>query len=393
MRAFPCGLSANKGVRMDSERGRRIYEDLGVNPVINAMGSQTVLGGSRLSPTVLRAMQDANRYFVDMKELLKRSGEVIAGMLGAEAALVTPGCASVLALGSAACMTGNDPARMERLPDTTGMPNEFLIQSRQRYKYERCVTVYGGKLVEVGDENGTTAAQLREAMSGRTAGLLYVAPGGGAGVVPLEDALAIARDRGVAVIVDAASQVFPLDVMCRYPRMGADVVGYGAKYFGACNSTGIMCGRKDLVDAAFVQGFIGFETEERRTVGRPLKVDRQEVIAVTAALKEWFEMDHEARFADHRRKAVQLFRSLNGVPNIQVEHVTEKRGLGSGLLIRFDGKALGKSLSQVLAELKEGRPSVVLGNSADALHVSVPTLTDEDLEVVGDRLREVLGAP
>ena len=151
---------------MDSERGRRIYEDLGVNPVINAMGSQTVLGGSRLSPGVLRAMQDANRYFVDMKELLKRSGEVIAGLLGAEAALVTPGCASVLSLGSAACMTGNDPEKMERLPATAGMRDEFLIQSRQRYKYERCVTVHGGKLVEVGDESGTTAGQLREAMTG-----------------------------------------------------------------------------------------------------------------------------------------------------------------------------------------------------------------------------------
>ncbi len=377
---------------MDSERGRRIYEDLGVNPVINAMGSQTVLGGSRLSPGVLRAMQDANRYFVDMKELLKRSGEVIAGMLGAEAALVTPGCASVLSLGSAACMTGNDPGRMERLPDTAGMRDEFLIQSRQRYKYERCVTVYGGKLVEVGAESGTTASQLREAMTGRTAGLLYVAPGGGDGVVPLEDALGVAKECGVPVIVDAASQIFPLDDMCRYPRMGADVVGYGAKYFGSCNSTGIMCGRKDLVDAAFTQGFIGFETEERRTVGRPMKVDRQEVIAVTAALKEWFEMDHDARFADHRRKADELSHALDGVVHVEVNHVDEKRGLGSGLLIRFDENAVGKTRSQVLAELKEGRPSIVLGDSANALHVSVPTLTDEDLGVVATRLREVLGA-
>ena len=377
---------------MDSERGRRIYEDLGVNPVINAMGSQTVLGGSRLSPGVLRAMQDANRYFVDMKELLKRSGEVIAGMLGAEAALVTPGCASVLSLGSAACMTGNDPGKMERLPDTTGMRDEFLIQARQRYKYERCVTVYGGKLVEVGDASGTTGSQLRTAMTERTAGLLYVAPGGGEGVVALDDALAIAKDHGVPVIVDAASQIFPLDVMCRYPRMGADVVGYGAKYFGSCNSTGIMCGRKDLVDAAFTQGFIGFETEERRTVGRPMKVDRQEVIAVTAALKEWFEMDHEARFADHRRKADELFRKLEGVSDIEVEHVTERRGLGSGLLIRFDENAVGKTRSQVLDELKAGRPGIVLGDSANALHVSVPTLTDEDLSAVAGRLREVLGA-
>ena len=123
-------------------------------------------------------------------------------------------------------------------------------------------------------------------------------------------------------------------------------------------------------------------------MGRPLKVDRQEVIAVTAALKEWFEMDHEARFADHRRKADELFRSLKGVPDIQVEHVTEKRGLGSGLLIRLDEKAVGKSHSQVLAELKEGRPSIVLGDYGNALHVSVPTLTDEDLEAPSpERLR------
>ena len=114
------------------------------------------------------------------------------------------------------------------------------------------------------------------------------------------------------------------------------------------------------------------------------------MIAVTAALKEWFEMDHEARFADHRRKADELCRLLEGIPHIQIELVTEKRGLGSGLLIRFDEKDLGKSPSQVLDELKEGRPSIVLGDYGDALHVSVPTLTDEDLEVVGDRLRDVL---
>ena len=117
-------------------------------------------------------------------------------------------------------MTGDDPGKMERLPDTTGMRDEFLIQAGQRYKYERCVTIFGGKLVEAGDAKGTTARQLDAAMTERTAGLLYVAPGGGAGVVPLEDAMAIARDRGVPVIVDAASQVFPLDAMCRYPRMG-----------------------------------------------------------------------------------------------------------------------------------------------------------------------------
>lgn len=376
---------------MSSDRGRRIYEEMGVKPLINAAGNQTVLGGSRLSPTVREAMEDANRYYVDMEEMLKRSGEVVANILGAEAALITPGCASALALGSAACMAGSDPEKMERLPDSTGMKNEFLIQNRQRYKYDRCMTIFGGKLVEVGDENGTTAAQLEAAIGDKTAGLLYLAPGGGEGVVPLEEALRINKGRGVPVIVDAASQVYPLDRMCGYMRMGADLVGFGAKYFGACNSTGIVCGRKDLVHAVFNHGFIGFETGQWRTVGRPLKVDRQEVVAVVVALREWFEMDHDARFAEHERKARTIQEALKGIPHITVTPVTEARGLGNGLRVALDEGALGKTADQVLEALRSGSPGIWMWDDGNALSVAVPNLTDEDVQVVARRLREALG--
>src|SRR5207302_5430548 len=118
-----------------------IYEQLGITPVINARGNNTVLGGSTPSARVRRAMQDVERYYVDMQQLLERSGQVIAGLLNAEAAHVTPGAAAALALGSAACIAGADPDKIARLPDTTGMANGILIQAGHRYHYDRAVTV------------------------------------------------------------------------------------------------------------------------------------------------------------------------------------------------------------------------------------------------------------
>src|ERR687887_363139 len=128
-----------------------VYEQLGATPVINARGNNTVLGGSTPSARVRRAMQDAERYYVDMQQLLERSGTMIAGLLGAEAAYVTPGAAAALALGTAACMTGADPDKIGRLPDTTGLPRLVLLQTGHHFPLQPVVTIPGAKLIEVGD--------------------------------------------------------------------------------------------------------------------------------------------------------------------------------------------------------------------------------------------------
>ena len=323
-----------------------VYRDLGVKPVINAMGFMTVYGGSRPSPGVQAAMTHASRYFADMEDLLKKTGNIIADLLGGEAALVTPGCAAALALSSATCMAGDDPDKIQQLPDTTGMKDEIIIQKSQRYHYDRCITVFGAKMIEAGDEH-TTAEQVEATINDKTAAIHYVAPGGGSGVVSLEEVISIAHSHDIPVIVDAASQVYPLDQMRRYPAAGADMIGYGAKYFGACNSTGVLCGRKDLIDAAFVHSFIGYETQLSRSVGRPLKLDRQEIVAVVAALREWFSMDHAARIAEHGWKARAIQDALgDGVPHVTCQPVTDERSLGNGLVVNVDESALGKTASE-----------------------------------------------
>ena len=381
---------------MSDEQGREVYTEVGAAPVINASGFQlTMLGGQILSPRVLAAMERANRSFVDMKALLDSTGKVIAALLGAEAAFVTTGCCSAMALGAAACMAGTNPAYAAQLPDTTGMPNEILIQGTQRYKYERCVTVSGAKLVQVGDAAGASAAQLEDAISERTAAVLMVASQA-AKPVTLDEVLRIAKRRKIPVILDAAGQVYPPERLKQFPAMGVDLIAHSSKYFGGPNSTGFLCGRRDLVEAAAFHSFISFEYGPPFTIGRPMKLDRQEIVAVVEALREWLTMDHRARFATYRRRAERLRALLAEIPGVVAtldgEPVT-------GVRIALDEAALGKTIAEIADELHRGQPAVWLhydtgvylrSQKPGGMRFSVMTLVEGDDERLAARLREVL---
>ena len=171
-----------------------IFEQLGVPPVINACGIYTDLGGSRLSPAVWAAMTEANDRFIDMVELLARSGETIAGMIGVEAARITPGASAAIALGVGGCLTGCDQKRIEALPDTSHMPHEVILQRGHRYKYQRCVELAGARMVEVGAPDRTTPAEIEAAIGPQTAALFVPAHLDGLnGTVPLVEVSAIGR--------------------------------------------------------------------------------------------------------------------------------------------------------------------------------------------------------
>jgi D-glucosaminate-6-phosphate ammonia-lyase len=246
-----------------------VFEQIGVKSVINARGNNTVLGGSTPSAAVHRAMQEAERYYVDMQQLLERSGQAIAQMLECEAAYVTPGAAAAMALGTAACMAGADPEKIRRLPDTSGMPNTVLIQSGHHYHYQRAVTVSGARLREV------DAADLEADLGPEVAAVLFPAHLDGApNTLPLTRVIELAHARNIPVIVDAAGRVYPIERFKSYTKMGADLVAFGAKYLGALNASGILCGRADLVSAASLDGFIAFETDawERSCGGRVARV-------------------------------------------------------------------------------------------------------------------------
>ena len=369
------------------DKARRLYAEMGARPVINCLGNRTLLGGSSPSPRVQEAMQLASRYYVDMDELLESTGRIIADLVGCEAALVTPGCAAALMLGTAACMTGSDPEKMGQLPDAEGMKRDVVMQKAQRYKYDRVVRMPGTRIVEAGTEAGTTPDELAGAIGPDTLAILYPATEDRPDAVPIREAIAIAHQHDVPVIVDAAYHVYPLDGLSRYTDWGADLVGYGAKYYGAPNSTGLLCGRKDLVEAARLHSFASFEKNLIPALGRPLKVDRQEVIAAVVALQEWLEMDHDARFAAADRRGRNLRQALSGLPHTEVSPEAEDAEV-TVVSVRLDEAALGRTAAEVELALQEGSPSIWLYAQDAVLNLLMFTVVDGDELIVAERLRE-----
>jgi L-seryl-tRNA(Ser) seleniumtransferase len=369
-----------------------IFAEIGVKPVINARGHATVVGGSTPSARVREAMDQAERYYVVMRELLERSGEIIAELIGCEAAYVTPGAAAALALGTAASITGDDVEKMAMLPHTADLKNRVIIQKAHRYAYERAVTIVGTKLLEIGDENGTSPDQLEAALGPKIANVLYPAHLEGRGsTLSLDQVLEIAHGKGVPVLVDAAGQVYPIERMKSYTKRGADLVCFGSKYFGGFNSAGILCGKKQLVDAAVQQGFIGFETvTNRKGFGRPLKLDRQEVIGVVVALQDWMAMDHDRRLARLEQRLEVVTRALRGAPGVTVELRKAEGSSPRTLLVQVDPAVARRDAPAVIAALREGNPSVAVSPEGAGFSVNVATVWDGDEEIIAQRLRALL---
>ena len=372
--------------------GGNVLAKLGVRPVINAQGNLTTLGGSTSPVEIRAAMDEANENWVEMEELLEKSGEFIAGVLGTESAYVTSGCAAALTLSTAACMAGDDPDKIGQLPDTTGMKNEFLIQKAQRYAFDRCFTLAGGKLVEVGDDVGCTAEELAQAIGPRTAAIAYpVQTDWGSSVLPLDEAVRVAHEHDVTVIADAASQIYPLDYFQRSAQ-GADLVCFGAKYFGAPHSSGIVTGKRSLVSSVVRQGFIAYQVEGGRSFGRPMKLDREEIVGAVAALDRWFSMNHEDRLAEYERKASVIQEGLAGVHNATTDVVEHDRFWKSTLHVKLSS-ALGKTAQQVADELDAGTPRIWVGvQGEDTITLNMHVLNDGEQEIVATRLRDALTA-
>ena len=370
-----------------------IFEELGVRPVINAQGNRTLLGGGTPSPELRALMDSAEDYYVNMSELMDAVGVRIADMLDVDAALVTSGCSAALAYAAAACMTGDDVDRIERIPDTSDMPNEIIIQRQLRVKYDRCMTIPGGRLVEIGSDDQTTVEDLESAIGAQTAAIHYLAPGDrNSGALPLETVIEVGHANEVPIIVDAAGQVYPTDLLSRYVKMGADLVAYGAKYFGSVNSSGLLTGSEELVGVARSHSFVGFEASPIRSFGRPMKVDRQEVVAVYGALRAWLTMNHEDRFATYEARIATLRSGLAGIGGVSMEDLADD-GPAEGLTVIIDPDTVGMTGADVVEELRNGNPSIWVRefDSGDRFGIRLLTLSEGAEEIIIDRLRQILG--
>jgi len=385
-------MSAPKNMTTGSQ-----FRRLGTKPVINACGIYTDLGGSRLSSGVWAAMAEANQSFVRLTELLGSSGAHIARLLGAEAARVTPGAAAAIMLGTAACLAGTDGTKSEQLPDTKGMKSEVLIQAGHRYKYDRQVAMTGAKLVEVGSANGTRADQFEQALSENTAMVIHPAHlDGKPGTLGLEQVAAMAHKRGVPVFVDAAFMNYPTDLMAGYLKRGGDMVAISAKYFGGPNAGGFILARKDLIPAIANVHFTRYESGKYLKYGRPLKMDRQTIVAVVVALEEWLNTDHKARFANYVRQVDMLKARLVGLPGLDLAPMCftmDERLVPDPvncLVIKFDKAKSGLSAAEAADRLAAGDPAILAVVEGDRLAVVMDVIEDPEILVIAERIKEIV---
>lgn len=373
-----------------------IYDELGIRKVLNADGNRTLLGGSKTSSLVKKIMEEADEY-VDMGELSNLLGERIAEILRVPAVLVTSGCSAALAVAAAACITKDHVDLIERIPDTTGLPNEILIQRNLRSRYDRNISISGAKLIEVGDENRCTSDQLDQAIGEKTVAVHYLAPGGKEGTLPIEEVVRISHKKDVPVIVDAAGEVYPTSLLSKYVNMGCDLVAYGAKYFGAVNSSGILEGRKDLIFAARQNSFIGFESDGIASFGRPMKIDRQEMISVYVALKEWISINHEKRIDSYQLRADSMANEIGKLEGVDFSYSQEK-GYIEGLVMEVDPTIFTITAGQIAEELKSSNPSIWLRmGGPDNKHVNensiaarVSTLSEGTEIFIAKKIRDIL---
>ncbi len=370
-----------------------VYTKLGVRPVINAWGVATELGGWTPTPSVQAAMNAASEYHVEMTELLSRSGNFIADRLGVEAAYVTSGAAAAQALSVAACMAGRDQDRILQLPDTTGLKNEVLIQKRNRYMFDRCFTLTGAKLVEVGDDRGTSEVELEAAIGARTAAVAFwIQPPLDDAIVPLNRTVEIARANGVPAIADACSQIYPLEYM-RENAQSADLVVFGAKYMGAPHSSGFVCGNRELIETVAAQSFVAFHYDGSHAVGRAMKVDRQEIVGVVTAVDDWFTMNHEDRILTYEQRFDNIVKRVRGIPGIRTERVEIPHYVPYMLHIIIDKNINSFSAEDIRTKMDAGNPRIWVGTKGDdTITAVVNTLNEGEDIVFAERLAEALSA-
>ena len=372
--------------------GADVYGSMGVRVVINAQGNRTVLGGSAPVPEVVEAMEAVNSTYVEMRELLERSGDYIADLLGVEAAYVTSGCSAALAFSAAACMTGRDLDKIAQLPDTSGMRNQIIIQKAQRYSYDRSYTVPGAQLIEAGDEDSCSKEQLQRMIGPETAAIAYlVSPVDNDKILSLEETVDIAQTAGIPSIADAAAQIYPLDYLRRNAQ-SADLVCFGAKYLGAPQSSGFVCGKKELVDAASDHGFIAFQNNDGRSFGRPMKLDKQEIVGVVAAIDRWLTMNHEDRLLGYEEQLTTVEEELESVPGVatSLEHVPQY--FGSTLNVTFDFQTVGKTAQDISEELDGGNPRIwVVVVDDQTIAINAHALNEGEELIVADGIRTAVG--
>jgi D-glucosaminate-6-phosphate ammonia-lyase len=361
-----------------------LYASLGVKPVINGVGVVTVLGGSIMPPEVIRAMEEASRYFIPLPELEKKVGARIAELLKAPAAMVTCGAASAIAVGTAACLSQGDPAKLRQLPNRDGIRFEVIQQKSHRSGYEHQMELCGAKVVPV-----ETRKDLESAINERTGMMFFLNKAEHDGQIKSDEFVKIGKERGIPTMNDAASDATPMDNLWKYTKLGFDLVIFsGGKALRGPQASGLLLGRKDLIDASLpaMSPYGG--------IGRGMKVGKEELCGVLAAVERYLKVDHQAEYRELEARVASIRAALKGVSGVESDrHVPVIANEVPHVTVQWDEAARGLSSQQAVEKLMAGDPPIhVQRPGKGKLLISVWMMRGDEHKIVGRRLREIFSA-
>jgi D-glucosaminate-6-phosphate ammonia-lyase len=353
-----------------------------VRPFINAAGTYTAMTASLMPPEVMDAINYASKHYVMLDELHDRVGERIAKLVRSEAAMVTSGAAAALTLGTAASLTGADRQKIADLPNLAGMKNEVIIQRSHRFGYDHAVRNCGVRLVEV-----ETRDELERAVTDKTAMMLFYNNNNKEGRIQDQEFAELGRKHRVPTLNDAAADVPPVENLWKYTGMGFDLVAFsGGKGIRGPQSAGLLLGRKDLIAAARLNA-----PPNGDTVGRGMKVNKEEMLGMLAALELYLEKDHAKERREFDKRAETIRAGAAAVPGVTAEvFVPEVANHVPHVRVSWDAAAKGLTPADVVKALREGEPSIGTRSEGPALVIGVWMMQPGEEKIVARRLRQVI---
>jgi uncharacterized pyridoxal phosphate-dependent enzyme len=394
-------LYAQAASAVGKDPRQNVYTRLGVKTVINCRGTWTYLSGSLEFPEVRQAQLEAARHFVNVIDLQRAVGRRLSELTGAESGIVTSGSAGAMAAATAACIAGTDDKKIWQLPDTTGLKHE-VVMAGGRSAFDSAIRLAGGKLVLV-----YSPEELANALGENTA-MIYTTDLGD----KLQKELAIAKDHKIPMLLDDAAGIPPADNAKLYARMGIDMYCFsGGKGLSGPQCSGLLLGRKDLIEAALMNS-----NPREGAVCRPMKVGKEEIIGCLTALEVWLKLDEKKLYAEWNDRISRIRKLVDTVPGVKTDtYVPDDGNRYPTLKVSWDQEGWHYSIADLVQELRSGDPVIeVLGTDNPSLvtavregnpnptrkerkapdHIELVSMTIKPGEeiIVGQRLRAVLSA-
>ncbi|WP_242085497.1 aminotransferase class V-fold PLP-dependent enzyme [Aestuariivivens sediminis] len=375
------GQSMTKEV-LEATASRNFFKELGIRTFINAAGTYTSMTGSLMPEEVTQAITYGASEYVNLDELHDRVGERIAELLDCEYATVTSGAFGAMTIGLAGVISGMDEDKVAQLPDTTGLKNEVILQESHNIVYTHALKNVGVKIITV-----KTAKELKKAINPKTAMLWFLNANTDEGEIKHEEFIEMGKTFGIPTFIDCAADVPPVENLFKFTKMGFDLVAFsGGKGLRGPQSAGLLLGNKELILAARQH------TPPRgHTIGRGMKVNKEEVLGMLVALELYLQKDHHKEWEMWESQIKLISDSAKSVKGVDTEiHTPKYANHVPSLKVRWDQDRVKITPNEARKKLKDGHPSIETVGNDKEIGITTWMMTPGQERLVAQRLKEVL---